>query len=146
MPASRDLVPRQHDVGRGHHLALLDVQRQAGAGGGQQQVGLAAEEGGDLDDGEDLGGLGGLPGLVDVGEDGDAEVGLDAGQDGQPLFQPGAARRLKEERLALSNEALKMKGMPSSAVIFLTSTAISRVSPSSSMTQGPAIRKKLVVA
>ena len=71
---------------------------------------------------------------------------LMAARMGSPFSRPGPRAEPMEERLALSNEALKMKGMPSSAVILLASAAISRVSPSSSMTQGPAIRKKVRVA
>ena len=89
----RHLAHGQRDVGRAHHLALLDVQRQASAGGGDQQVGLAAEEGRDLDDRQHRGGLLRLPGLVDVGEDRHPDLLLDARQDGQPLGDARAARR-----------------------------------------------------
>ena len=65
------------------------------ARGGVQQVGLAAEEGGDL---EHVGHLGrglGLPALVDVGDDRDAELLLDGGEDREPLLHARAARRCR---------------------------------------------------
>jgi hypothetical protein len=46
-----------------------------GLGRGDDDVGLAAEEGGDLDEVDDGGDLFGLLGQVDVGGDGDAEFG-----------------------------------------------------------------------
>ena len=81
------------DVVRRHELALLDVDDAAGAAGGQQQVGLAAEERRDLQDVGHLGGRLGLRRLVDVGEDGKA-FGLDAGQDAQSFARgPGRDTR-----------------------------------------------------
>ena len=56
-----------HVVG-GHELPLLDVDRPAGLGRGHHEVGLAAEEGGDLEHVADLGGRLALRRLVDVGE------------------------------------------------------------------------------
>ncbi len=59
---------------RGDELAFLDVDGASGAGGGDEQVGLAAEEGGDLQDVDDFSGGGGLGGVVDIGEDGEVEL------------------------------------------------------------------------
>ena len=86
-----DLFDRVLHVLRGHELAFFYVDRFAGAAGFDKQVGLAAEEGGDLKDVGDFGGGSGLIGSVDVGED--FEVGglLNGGQDAQTFFQAGAA-------------------------------------------------------
>ena len=54
---------------------------------------------------------------------------------------PGPRNDLPEVRLALSNEALKMNGMPSARVISFSRPATSWQSASLSTTQGPAIRK-----
>ena len=78
------------DIVRRHELALLDVDDAAGAAGGQQQVRLAAEERGDLQDVRHLGRRFGLRRLVDVGEDGKA-LGLHAGQDAQAFAQARTA-------------------------------------------------------
>jgi len=63
-------------VGGGDELALLDVDGAAGFGGGDEEVGLAAEESRDLQDGfdvaESVGGLLTLLGGVDVCEYGEA--------------------------------------------------------------------------
>ena len=71
-------------------LALLDVDDAAGAAGGQQEVRLAAEEGGNLQDIRDFGGRFGLRRLVDIGEDRIAG-GLQAGEDAQTFAQARAA-------------------------------------------------------
>ena len=63
-------------VGGGHELTLLDVDGAVvglgGLGCGDQKVGLAAEEGGDLHDVDGFGGDAAVFGGVDVGEDGEA--------------------------------------------------------------------------
>jgi len=51
-------------------LAFFDIDGAAGATGGNEEVCLAAEEGGDLEDVGDFGGGAGLGGFVDIGEDG----------------------------------------------------------------------------
>ena len=83
----RDLL---HVPGR-QELALLDVDRPAGLGRGAQQVGLAAEEGGDLQDVDHLGHGLALPALVDVGEHRQAGGLLHRGQDLDALVEPDAA-------------------------------------------------------
>ena len=65
-----------HGLG-GEELAFLDVYGSACAGGGYEQVGLAAEEGGDLEDVDVLGGEVGFLCRVDVGDGGDAEGAAD---------------------------------------------------------------------
>ena len=64
----------------GDELAFLDVDGAAGFAGGDEQVGLAAEEGGDLEDVDGFGGDLAVGGLVDVGEDGQAGVSGDGGR------------------------------------------------------------------
>ena len=59
----------------------------------------------------------------------------------RPASSPGPRKLAREERLALSKEALKMKGMPSAAVISFRRPATSITRASLSMTQGPAIKK-----
>ena len=62
-----DLVHHRLHIPGGQELALLDIDHLAGLGRGHQQVGLAAEKGGNLQDVQDLGGGRHLGDLVDVG-------------------------------------------------------------------------------
>src|SRR5271168_721018 len=59
----------------------------------------------------------------------------------RPAAMPGPRKLRREDRLALSNDALKMKGMPSAAVISFRRPATSMTNPALSITQGPAIKK-----
>src|SRR5580698_7360389 len=59
-----------------------------------------------------------------------------------PRARPGPRNDLPLVRLALSNDALKMRGMPRSAVSPTRCFAIETASASDSSTQGPAMRKK----
>ena len=79
----------QADIERRNELALLDIHRAAGAPGFDQQIGLAAQERGDLQDVGGFGGLGGLPGFVDIGEDGDAAWSRTVLRMRTPSFKPG---------------------------------------------------------
>ena len=83
-----------HLVG-GEELALFDVDGAGvpggGLSGGAEEVGLAAEEGGDLKEVDDAGGGVGLLGGVDVGGGGDGELLLDLGHPGQALLEAGPA-------------------------------------------------------
>ncbi len=54
---------------------------------------------------------------------------------------PGPRKLAREERLALSNEALKMNGMPSLAVTSRRRPATSMTNASLSTTLGPEIKK-----
>ena len=85
-----DLLGGVLDIVRRDELALLDVHDAAGASGVDQQIGLAAEERGDLQNVDGLGGELGLRGLVNVGEHGDAAI-AHALQDAQAFFEAGAA-------------------------------------------------------
>ena len=79
-------------VPRGEELALLDVDRPTGAGGGDDEVGLATEEGGDLQDVDRLARRGALVDLVHIGEDRKPEPLTDFGEDRQGLGQAQSAR------------------------------------------------------
>ena len=79
-------------VPRREELALLDIDRPAGAGGGDEKIGLAAQEGGDLQSVDGLGDGGALAALVDVGDDRQAELLADLGEDRQRRLEPDAAR------------------------------------------------------
>ncbi len=80
-------------VVRGDELALLDVDGAVaglgGFGGGDEEIGLAAEEGGDLEDVDGVGYGGTVVVGVDVGEDGEM-VGLADGAEDASAF--GEAR------------------------------------------------------
>ncbi len=91
----------QHVLGR-QELALLDVDRPAGACAARDEVGLAAEEGGCLQHVDHRGGLGDLVLGVDVGQHRDADLPLDLGQDARPSCIPGPRNDPAELRFALS--------------------------------------------
>ncbi len=84
----RDRV--RHVVGR-QELALLDVDDAARLRGRDQQIGLARQEGGDLQDVDDVGGRLRLRRVVDVGEQRDAVARLDRGQHAQPFVEARTA-------------------------------------------------------
>jgi hypothetical protein len=79
-----------HVPGR-QELPLLDVDRAAGGGGGEQQVGLPAEEGGNLQHVDRLGDDGALLGGVHVGQHRAAEALAQLRQDRQPALHAHAA-------------------------------------------------------
>jgi hypothetical protein len=72
-------------------LPLLDIDRLAGARGGNEKIGLTAEKGGDLQDVHHLCGRGALVGLMHVGDDGKAERLLNLGEDRQRCLEADAA-------------------------------------------------------
>ena len=80
-----DLLDDVAHVAGGDELALLDVDRFAGAACGEEQVCLAAEEGGNLKDIDGSGGFVGLGGFVDIGENRDA-LGANRGEDLEAFF------------------------------------------------------------
>ena len=82
-----------HVPGR-KELSLLYVHDAAGFGGGKEEIGLAREEGGDLEDVRDFGGGSGLRGVVDVGEDRKMQIGFDFAEDAQAFGQSRAAKGL----------------------------------------------------
>src|SRR5439155_6222155 len=85
------LLERPLHVPRGHELALLHVDDAARARRLHHEVGLPAEERGDLEDVGHLRGLRHLRHLVHVGEDRDAVARPNAGEDLEALVDPGTA-------------------------------------------------------
>jgi len=85
-----ELADNGRDVPRGEELALLDVHRASALSGGAEEVGLAAEEGGDLQEvdcfGRDFDFFRG----VDVGGDGDAEFLPDLAKNAAAFLHAGA--------------------------------------------------------
>ena len=79
-----------HVLGR-EELALLHIDHLAGMGGGDQKIGLAAEEGGNLQHVHGLRHGGALVALMHIGQDRQAEFGADFGEDRQRPFQAHAA-------------------------------------------------------
>ena len=83
-------------VRRGDELAFFDIDGASGVGGGNEQVGLAAEEGGNLEHGfgvtERVREAGAVLGGVDVGQDGNAEVLGDGAEDARAFDEAGAAK------------------------------------------------------
>ena len=82
-------------------LALLDVDGAAGFAGGHQQIGLAAEKGGNLEDVDGFGGDLAMAGLMDISEDRQARVFGDAGEDARPLLEAGSAKALDAGAIGL---------------------------------------------
>ena len=107
-----DLVDDVLHVAGRDELALLDVDRLSGLRDGQDEVGLPAEEGGNLQHVEHLGRRRHLGHLVDVREHRKAQRVAHLAQDAQPLAEPRSAvavdrravglvvRRLVDERHA----------------------------------------------
>jgi hypothetical protein len=104
--APAHLFDRARHLLRRHPLALLDVHRASALAGGDQEIGLAAQEGGDLQDVGHLGGGGHLRDLMHVGEHREAAGRPDALERAQAGVESGAAGggqsgpvRLVERRL-----------------------------------------------
>ena len=76
-----DQVPRREE------LAFLDVDDPAGACGGEDEIGLAAEEGGDLENIDGFAGDLRIRGRVDIGGDRDAQLRADRGEKGAPFLR-----------------------------------------------------------
>jgi hypothetical protein len=77
---------QSHVLGR-DELALLDVEGKAGSRAGCNQIGLAAEEGRDLQAVDHLGDQLGLSGLVDIGRDRELGLALHALEDPKAFVQ-----------------------------------------------------------
>src|SRR4029077_2314613 len=89
------LVDRMLHVPGRDELALFDVDHALAERRGDDQVGLAAEEGGNLEDVGDLGHGGDVGGFVYVGENGNADFVFDFLQDAKAFFQAGATEALE---------------------------------------------------
>ena len=113
-----------HLPGR-EELALLDIDRLALRRHADDEIGLAAQEGRGLQHINHRGDFRQRSVLMHIGEHRHLESLADRLQHLQARFQAGSAIAAPEERLALSKEALKIKGMPSLAVISTSVPAIS---------------------
>ncbi len=76
---------------RRQELALFEIDDLAGDGGGFNQIRLAAEEGGDLQDVHDFARDGGMGFVMDVGQNRHADFCADFGEHAQALVKPGTA-------------------------------------------------------
>ncbi len=99
----RDVV----HVLRGEELPFLHVDCAAAFGRRDEQVGLPAKEGGNLQDIDDLGGLLHLGNVMDVGEHRAAEPFFDGSQDFQPLRQARPAKRFAAGPVGLVERRLE---------------------------------------
>ncbi len=79
-----------HLVGR-EELTFFDVDGFVGLGGGDEEVGLPGEEGGDLEQVDAFGGVGGVLGKVDIGGGGDVEGSADVGDEVEPGVEAGSS-------------------------------------------------------
>ena len=96
-------------MSQGQKLVLLHIDGAVGSlhgGGGQQQVGLAAEEGGNLEHIHHFGHRGGLMTLVDIGGHPQTKTPLHLSQHVQALSTPGPRNAPPALRLAFSKLAL----------------------------------------
>ena len=94
-------------VFRREELPLLHVHGPSGLAGGSEEIGLPAEERRNLQHVRDFGGGSALPDLVHVGEHGQADFLLHAGEDPQPFDQTGTAKGLSAGAIRLVEAALE---------------------------------------
>ena len=76
----------------GKELRFFYVDDATGFGGGKEEIGLAREEGRDLQDIRNFGRGSGLGSVVDVGEDGEMQIGFDFSEDAQAVVESRAAK------------------------------------------------------
>ena len=88
-------------------LALLDVDRTAGRGRGDEQVGLPREKRGNLQDVRDFGGGCGLRGLVNVGQDRQPGPLAHLGKDGKSFCQSRSAEGRDRRAVGLVERGLE---------------------------------------
>ncbi len=106
---SRLLGDESHALGR-HELALLDEHRPAGARRRHHQVGLPAEEGGNLEHVHHRGDRLRLVRLVDVGYQRQAGLLPRRSQDPEALLHPGPAERIQAHAIGLVEGSLEDGG------------------------------------
>jgi len=94
----------------GDELALLDIDGAPGFCGGDEQVGLTAEEGGDLEDVDGFGCDLALAGLVDVGKDGKAGFASEAAEDARAFEEAGAAKTFDASAVGLVEAGFEDEG------------------------------------
>ena len=88
-----DLFGGMNEIGRRDELTFLDIDGAAGLARFDEQIGLAAQEGRDLKNVDGFGGDGGLCRLVNIGEDGNAEL-AHFGKNAQPLGEARSTVRV----------------------------------------------------
>ncbi len=93
LPASTTFATACEMSSGARNWPFLMLTTRPGRGRGDQQVGLAAQERGNLQDVGDVRGGRRLGRLVDVGQDRHRRARLDRRQNAQPLGQTGAAER-----------------------------------------------------
>src|SRR6516164_7640933 len=96
-------------VPRRDELAFLDVDHAFAERGRDDQVGLAPEEGGDLEDVRDLRDFGDVRGFVDVGQHWHLDRVFYFFQDAQAFFQSWAAKALERSTVGFVVGRLKDK-------------------------------------
>src|SRR5262245_15652153 len=94
----RDRVP---DIAGREELTFLDVDDPSGCGRGGQQIGLSREERRNLQHVGNVSGGARLRRLVDVGEDRDVKLRLDAGEHAQPFLETRTAERAARRAIRL---------------------------------------------
>lgn len=103
--ALTDLLDGVAHVPGGDELTFFDVDGAAGLGGGDEQVGLAAEEGGDLQNGLDVAkGIASLLAILrgmNVGENGQTRVLGDGAEDAAAFDEAGPAKALDRGAVGL---------------------------------------------
>src|SRR5688572_6414656 len=90
-------------------LALLDVDDPPGFRGRNDQVGLPAKKSGNLKDIHYLSDSIGLPGLVNIGQDGDSDFASRVPQDLEPFLHPRAAEGLNRTAIGFVERCLENK-------------------------------------
>ena len=127
-------------VERREELTLLDVHDAPGGGRGGEEVGLPRQKRRNLEDVDDLGHRRGLRRVVDVGQDRDAEVGLDPREHPQPLGEAGTAERVNRGPVGLVERGLEDVRDAARAGNRLDARASSSACASLSMTHGPPMK------
>ena len=107
LPALANLGDRVTHVPRRNELALLDVHRATGLSSGDEQISLAAEERGNLQDVGDFRNALHVDGLMHVGEHRNMNCVRDLAQDAQSLADPGAAETLDRRAVRLIVRSLE---------------------------------------
>ena len=96
-------------IPRREELAFFDIHHAPGLGGGHNEVGLAAEKRGDLENIDELGGDHGLLGRVDIRGDWRLDGGTDFGQQGATLSNRGAPEGFRRGAVRLVVGGLENK-------------------------------------
>jgi len=104
------LFNRMRHVPWGDELTLLYVDGTAGFAGGYQEIGLPAEERGNLKHIDGLGGNFAVAWLVHVGEDGNAGIFGQAAEDARALDKTGTAKALDAGAIGLVVAGLEDEG------------------------------------